>query len=333
MASVEDLSDIELRKKLIEHGFEVGPVTGTTRKLLEKKLTALMSQKGKPTKTPAAPPKYDRSLSRFSSAEEDSDDALGNSRRKSMPAPANTKRKSMGRSARAAEAAAAATRDAQVADNLLMPSPPPPAPVAAPPARPRYSVNEAALRKNATPIPAATPPRNTRKTIVTSSPLRHPVKNGFESGSDSDVPGVVGPSPSIRSVRLSPSTRRSQVQDDVSQEEDDDDEEDKPIAILLSNLSDRFLPNSESSRRASPDSSNDYVNKRRMNIAKDASPGDSVDAPYLSAFARRLSQLRPHSMGEILKKFGHCLNNLIYLFLIPVNFFLYCAYRIWIQNP
>lgn len=291
MASVEDLSDSELRKKLIEHGFEAPPVTGTTRKLMEKKLTALMSTKGKPSKTASPAPKVNRTLSRFSSAEEDSDDALSNARRKSMPAPQAVKRKSMGRSARAAEAAA---REAQVADNLLMPSPPPPAAAATQPARGRYSMNEAALRKNAIPLSAAlpTPPRNTRKSIATSSPLRpslrHPVGNGFDSGSDSDVPV-----PSISSVRLSTSPRKSPLQDD-SQDDEEEDDDDKPIATLLSNLSDRFLPNSGTARLSSPEFSNV---KHRMNIGKDSSP-DATDAPFLSAFARRLSQLKAQPIGS-----------------------------------
>ncbi|KAJ1523738.1 hypothetical protein ONE63_001571 [Megalurothrips usitatus] len=297
MASAEELSDGDLRKKLIEYGFEAPPVTGTTRKLMEKKLTALMSQKGKPTKAAAPAPKVNRTLSRFSSAEEDSDDALAQtagSRRKSLAATASVKRKSMGRSARAAEAAA---RDGQVADNLLMPSPPPP-PAAGPPARGRYSVNEAALRK----VPTPTPPRNTRKSlaIVTSSPIKHSGSNGFDSGSDSDVPI---PAPSLSSVRLSPSPRKPRAHDEDEEEEDDEEEEeeeddsDKPIATLLSNLSDRFLPNSETARHGSPDTSNNYA-KHRMNVGKDSSPGDMPDAPYLSAFARRLSQLKAHNLGS-----------------------------------
>ncbi|KAK3928406.1 Inner nuclear membrane protein Man1 [Frankliniella fusca] len=290
MASVEALSDSDLRKKLIEHGFDAPPVTGTTRKLMEKKLTALMSQQGKPSKAPAPSPKVNRALSRFSSAEEDSDDALSSSRRKSMPAPNVVKRKSMGRSARAAEAAA---REAQVVDNLLMPSPPPPAQPQPLPARGRYSMNEAAMRKNALPLSAPTPPRATRKSMATSSPLkpslRHSVGNGFDSGSDSDVP-----MPSISSVRLSPSPSKSPLRDEGQDDEEEEDEDDKPIATLLSNLSDRFLPKSGTGRLSSPEASNV---KHRMNIGKDSNP-DVTDAPYLSAFARRLSQLKAQPIGS-----------------------------------
>lgn len=297
MASVEELSDIELRKKLIEYGFEAGPVTGTTRKLMEKKLTTLMSQKGKPSKAPTVAPKVNRTLSRFSSAEEDSDDALalsGNSRRKSMPAAAAVKRKSMGRSARAAEAAA---REAQVADNLLMPSPPPPAPTAPTlPARARYSMNEAALRKNyeERPLSVPTPPRSTRKSIATSSPMKRHTSNGFDSGSDSDVPM---PSSPITSVRLSPSPRKSHSPRQDDEYDDEDAEDSKPIATLLTKLSDRFLPNSESTRISSPESSGSEPVRHRMNIGRDTSPADTIDAPYLSAFARRLSMLKAHSVG------------------------------------
>ena len=283
MASEGKLSDSELRAKLIDYGFDAGPVTDSTRKFLEKKLTALMSANGKPSKAVSAP-KVNRTLSRFSSAEEDSDDALANSRRRSTAPAAASKRKTLGRSARAA----AAAREAQTADNLLMPSPPAPAPARTEkilsPARARYSLNEAVVRKDVAP----SPPRNSRKTIATSSPLKpsHSGRNGFDSGSDSDVP-----SPS--QTRLSP--RRSPVLlDEANSQEDDDD---KPITSLLSNLSDRFLSGNESPRQTPPTNKNEYLKNRGM-LGNDSSPTDTPDAPYLSAFARRLSQLKAHKFGS-----------------------------------
>lgn len=44
--SVEALSDSELRTKLSEYGYPVGPVTQTTRKILIKKLKNLMESRG-----------------------------------------------------------------------------------------------------------------------------------------------------------------------------------------------------------------------------------------------------------------------------------------------
>jgi len=44
--SVDALSDSELRTKLMEYGYPVGPVTQTTRKILAKKLKNLMEARG-----------------------------------------------------------------------------------------------------------------------------------------------------------------------------------------------------------------------------------------------------------------------------------------------
>lgn len=48
MSTINQLSDADLRSELINLGFKAGPVTGTTRKLYEKKLESL--QKGIKTK-------------------------------------------------------------------------------------------------------------------------------------------------------------------------------------------------------------------------------------------------------------------------------------------
>lgn len=47
MVDVDKLSDAELRTKLLEFGFPVMPITGTTRKVMAKKLKMLMENKNK----------------------------------------------------------------------------------------------------------------------------------------------------------------------------------------------------------------------------------------------------------------------------------------------
>lgn len=47
MVDVANMSDAELRTKLLEFGFPVMPITGTTRKVMEKKLKILMENKNK----------------------------------------------------------------------------------------------------------------------------------------------------------------------------------------------------------------------------------------------------------------------------------------------
>lgn len=47
MVDVDSLSDAELRTKLMEFGFPVMPITGTTRKLMVKKLKLLLENKSK----------------------------------------------------------------------------------------------------------------------------------------------------------------------------------------------------------------------------------------------------------------------------------------------
>ncbi|XP_017781399.1 PREDICTED: LEM protein 2 [Nicrophorus vespilloides] len=66
MANVDEFTDSELRTKLIEYGFPVMPITGTTRKVMVKKLKLLMENKGKTNDR--------RSLAQFSSEEESDND-------------------------------------------------------------------------------------------------------------------------------------------------------------------------------------------------------------------------------------------------------------------
>lgn len=64
MVDVDKLSDAELRTKLLEFGFPVMPITGTTRKVMVKKLKLLLENKGK------SAARDRRSLAKYSSEEE-----------------------------------------------------------------------------------------------------------------------------------------------------------------------------------------------------------------------------------------------------------------------
>lgn len=64
MVDVDKLSDAELRTKLLEFGFPVMPITGTTRKVMAKKLKLLLENKNKTNNDGR------RSLGRYSSEEE-----------------------------------------------------------------------------------------------------------------------------------------------------------------------------------------------------------------------------------------------------------------------
>jgi hypothetical protein len=85
MVDVDNLTDAELRSKLIEFGFPVMPITGTTRKTMTKKLKMLLENKSKISK------ENRRSLGRYSSEDESDSDAKSAKRdkykRATMAAP------------------------------------------------------------------------------------------------------------------------------------------------------------------------------------------------------------------------------------------------------
>lgn len=96
MASTDDLTDAEIRLRLTELGYPVGPITVTTRKVMLKKLKYLQDQ----VKSKGNLPGEKNSLAKFSSGEESEDDAIGTRNRRSMPPPpakSPPKRRSLGR--------------------------------------------------------------------------------------------------------------------------------------------------------------------------------------------------------------------------------------------
>lgn len=99
MASLDGLTDGELRTELTRLGYPVGPITSTTRKVLLKKLKFLLEQ----SKSEDNDSRLHKSSSRFSSADESEDDAKAETKRRSMPPPKktppvkSTRRRSSGR--------------------------------------------------------------------------------------------------------------------------------------------------------------------------------------------------------------------------------------------
>lgn len=96
MASTDDLTDAEIRLRLTELGYPVGPITVTTRKVMLKKLKYLQDQ----AKSKSNLPGDKNSLAKFSSGEESEDDSISTRNRRSMPPPqakSPPKRRSLGR--------------------------------------------------------------------------------------------------------------------------------------------------------------------------------------------------------------------------------------------
>ncbi|XP_050305727.1 LEM protein 2-like isoform X2 [Anthonomus grandis grandis] len=88
MVDVDKLTDAELRTKLLEFGFPVMPITGTTRKVMTKKLKLLLENKNKVGSSDGR-----RSLGRYSSEEESDTEIkskLQKNRRVTMAAPASS---------------------------------------------------------------------------------------------------------------------------------------------------------------------------------------------------------------------------------------------------
>ncbi|XP_011502933.1 PREDICTED: inner nuclear membrane protein Man1 isoform X2 [Ceratosolen solmsi marchali] len=84
--SAEALSDSELRTKLFEYGYSVGPVTQTTRNILVKKLKALMESRGTANSRHSMAARY---------SSDDTDDDTSASAKKKKKALLNTRRQTL----------------------------------------------------------------------------------------------------------------------------------------------------------------------------------------------------------------------------------------------
>ncbi|XP_017886001.1 inner nuclear membrane protein Man1 [Ceratina calcarata] len=84
--SVDALSDAELRRKLMEYGYPVGPVTQTTRKILVKKLKNLIETRGGTGSRHSLAARY---------SSEDTDDDTSSTLNKKKKATASTRRQTL----------------------------------------------------------------------------------------------------------------------------------------------------------------------------------------------------------------------------------------------
>nr|XP_031826079.1 inner nuclear membrane protein Man1 [Nomia melanderi] len=84
--SVDTLSDSELRSKLMEYGFPVGPVTQTTRKILVKKLKSLIEARGGSGSRHSLAARY---------SSEDTDDDSSSTAAKKKKATVNARRQTL----------------------------------------------------------------------------------------------------------------------------------------------------------------------------------------------------------------------------------------------
>ena len=84
--SVDTLSDSELRSKLMEYGYPVGPVTQTTRKILAKKLKNLIETRGGTGSRHSLAARY---------SSDDTDDDTSTTTSKKKKAPVNTRRQTL----------------------------------------------------------------------------------------------------------------------------------------------------------------------------------------------------------------------------------------------
>ncbi|XP_069693659.1 inner nuclear membrane protein Man1 [Periplaneta americana] len=185
MASVDSLSDSELRSKLAQYGFPVGPVTETSRKVLVRKLKLLMGQSGRYSDV-SVTGKWRRSSSQFSSGEEDSEnDDVKLRINSSMPPPSSNyrslKRKTSGIIRERSVTPGRMGRSKEIAfrsDLFVVPTTSTPESEQNKKRHSRVSVSQSSSSPIANVSSVRTPVR---------PPVSSTFKDGFDTGSDSDV--------------------------------------------------------------------------------------------------------------------------------------------------
>lgn len=287
MASVESLSDSELRHKLSEYGFPAGPVTETSRKVLLKKLKLLMGQAGRSSDVTTSS-KGRRSSSHFSSGEEDSEnDDLKMRLNSSMPPPSSSfrtsRRKSTGRLSEYSVTPGRMGRKDSNFRNDLFSAQKPTSPESEP-SRKRHSHFSSGPGLNSGTLRNSSVRRLSSRASVASA-----VKDDFETGSDSDIDSkkwdsntghVFSPSNSPESVPYSSSflSRLSSVR---PRHKSDCSGVDSSSANTLLGL-----------RRSLQSTSN------ATNTADSWTATRSTNPPFQSNFVKRLSGLSSSTCGS-----------------------------------
>lgn len=274
--SVDTLSDAELRSKLMEYGYPVGPVTHTTRKILAKKLKSLIEARGSGSRYSLA--------ARYSS--EDTDDDSSSTSTKKKKATANARRQT-----------------------LANPMPPPPL---VPPssdtsiskssvkekiAHPEFKDPVAPDYDSSSSFTTRTVTKTTQKKYVKTNKTSS-VTDGLETGSDSDVVEEVN-------RRYSPSKYVSAVgKSHESRSYEHNTSEHEPVTKLYDSKS-RSIHTIKDNKYSEPllDSNISPIHSQKEDIStKDSSSSQrdllaNYETPFLSEFTRRLSSRT--SMGNL----------------------------------
>jgi len=283
MASVETLSDSDLRRKLAEYGYPVGPVTDTSRKVLMKKLKLLMVQAGRSSDVPGAS-KWRRSSSHFSSGEEESENDDSKMRLNStMPPPSsnfrNQKRRSTGRlSDYPLTTGRVGRKDANYRSDLFTP-------------KTAAIENQMSKKKHqrvlSSPgLNAGSLSNSSVGRVLSRATVSPPANDGFETGSDSDIDTTKWDS---NTGQVSPSVSPASV----------------PYSSFLSRLS-SVRPRHNSDYSGGDSSSANVITglrksseltSRSTNTPEVRGPTGSTYPPFQSNFVKRLSGLSSNTFG------------------------------------
>ncbi|XP_076650059.1 LEM domain-containing inner nuclear membrane protein MAN1 [Halictus rubicundus] len=265
--SVDTLSDAELRSKLMEYGYPVGPVTQTTRKILAKKLKSLIEARGSGSRYSLA--------ARYSS--EDTDDDSISIAIKKKKATANARRQT-----------------------LANPMPPPPAVLpSSDTSISKSSVKEKIAHSefkdpiapdydSSSSFTTRTVTKTTQKKYVKTNKTSN-ITDGLETGSDSDVVEEVN-------RRYSPSKYVSSVgKSHDSRSYEHNTSEHEPVTKLYDSKS-RSIHTIKDNKYSEPlfDSNISPIHSQKEDICtKDSSNQRDLlanyETPFLSEFTRRLS--------------------------------------------
>ncbi|XP_014232175.1 uncharacterized protein LOC106656052 isoform X2 [Trichogramma pretiosum] len=288
--SAETLSDSELRTKLLEYGYPVGPVTLTTRKILIKKLKNLMETKGGSGSRHSM-------AARFSS--DDTDDDSSAAAKKKKKAPLNNRRQT-----------------------LANPMPPPVStvPIAAPsvtksPSKKRLTRNLPVADPPVTDELPAIPSINFRNSPTIAKPERSNAtknnrsskeKDDLETGSDSDAVEEI-PKKAPVSSKINTATPKGQndrttglTAADVNSPKPFDanwrrhlrENEESSLRATLAAKNEKYGVHLPKSNLPSSSSNTNIKDIRIKHLPSNLKPDDilnNYETPYLSEFTRRLS--------------------------------------------